>query len=165
MDPCIARWLDWIGQAVSISEEKVANSNRFGHAFPLLCFIPSPSISRGGLVYGCCITDYDGQGQHLFMICTLPCAKPKSHHCPCPQSSYISKFHKIMRLMAVKGPGKTRKPSPYLSPCTHGGYPVDRRKNVHVWLLARYMCACGLVRASLVHNNWAILFPNPKPSY
>lgn len=97
-----ARWLDWIGQAVSISEEKVANSNRFGHAFPLLCFIPSPFISRGGLVYGCCITDYDGQGQHLFMICTLPCAKPKSHHYPCPQSSYISKFHKIMRLMAVK---------------------------------------------------------------
>jgi hypothetical protein len=45
----------WIGQAVSISEEKVANNNRFGHAFPLLCFIPSPS---------------DGQGQHLFMICT-----------------------------------------------------------------------------------------------
>lgn len=46
--------------ARSISEEKVTNSNRFGHAFPLLCFIPSPSI-----------TDYDGQGQHLFMICTL----------------------------------------------------------------------------------------------
>jgi hypothetical protein len=67
-----ARWLDWIGQAVSISEEKVTNSNR-------------PSI-----------TDYDGQGQHLFII------KAKSHHCPCPQASYISKFHKIMRLMAVK---------------------------------------------------------------
>lgn len=94
-----ARWLDWIGQAVSISEEKVTNSNRFGHAFPLLCFIPSPSI-----------TDYDGQGQHfvydMYLLRSLKVITAHVHR------HRISK--RFMRLMAVKGPGKTRKHARWL---------------------------------------------------